>query len=122
MFSTVGQRSGTFEAAAAQALAERVPLLADPDGVLAQLGPERLFYMQDALEGTNINVVHESLEAPADALPAHAERLVDLLAVRAAEHHVARLARAQLDPELTRFHQLLQLFQKLRVLLGQLHD
>ena len=117
VFSTRCERIGTLKAALPYLLPQRVALLADPDGVLAQLRAEGLFDEQDRLEGRNVYIIIYTPEPPADALAGHVERLVNLLAVRTTEHHVARAVRFQLDPQVLRLDQALQILQEFLVLL-----
>ena len=102
-------------------LAEPVPLLADLNGVLAKLGTEDFLQKQNGLEGLHVDMIEQPVEAPPDTLAGHAKRAVDLLSIGSLQDHVAGLSRLQLDPEVLRLHQGLQVLQEGLVLLGQFH-
>lgn len=115
------QRIGRLEAVSGDLLPQRVALPADPDRVVAELRTEGPLDEQDGLEGGDVDIIIYTSEPPADALTSRAVGLVDLLTVRALEHHVAGAVRSQLDPQVLRLHQPLQDLQEHAVLLGQLH-
>ncbi len=102
-------------------LVELVPLPADLDRMVAQLGAEDLLQKQNRLEGFHIYMIEQSVKAPPDTLAGHAEGLVNLLPVGPLEDHIAGLNRFQRDPEVLRLHQGFQVLQKCLVFLGQLH-
>lgn len=119
--SSSDQRIGALDAVFAPLLPFAVALFTDVDGVVTQFRAERLLYEQDRLEGRDVHLAENPMEAPADALPAHAKGLVNFFAVRTLEHQVAWPTRPQLDPQVLRVHQALQGLQELLVLLGQFH-
>lgn len=115
------QRIGTLEASLRGFLPQIVSLPANADRVLAELRPEAFLDEQDGLERRDIDVIEQPVETPAHTLAGQPEGLMNLIAVCAAEDHVAGLARPQFDLQLMRFHQLLQGLQELLVFLGQFH-
>ena len=102
-------------------LAEPVPLLADPDRVVAQLGTEDLLQKQTGLERLHVDMVEQPVESPPHTLAGHAKRAMDLAPIGSFQDHVAGLSWLQLDPKVPRLHQGLQVLQEHLVLLGQFH-
>ena len=102
-------------------LAEPVPLLADPDRMVTQLRAEHLLQKQYGLECLHIDMVEQPVEPPSDTLTGHAKGPVDLLPISPFQDHVARFSMLQLDPQVLRLDQALQVLQKCLVFLGQFH-
>lgn len=92
------ERFRRHEPATAGLLVERMAFLADANRVFTKLRAKDSFDEQNGLEGRDVDLVKQTLEAPANALPAHPERLMGAFAVRSLQHHVAGPIRLQLDP------------------------
>lgn len=103
------------------ALPKLVTLAADLDGMLAQLGAKGRFDEEDGLEGRDVHLVEDALKAPAHALATLTEGGVHGSAVRATQHHPAGPGGAQINLEIPRLHEALQLAQERPVFLGEFH-
>lgn len=102
--------------------AYRVALFADADGVGPKITAKRLFYGEDGFEGFNVDMIEQSLEAPADTLAGHVEIPRDLFAIVAAENHVIRRAGLEFHPQFMVLHEPAKPAEERHVFLGEFHE
>jgi len=75
-----------------------IPLLANIDRMLSQLGPKGSFNHQYCGKRINVYLVEKPIEPPPHPLPCHLKRLVNLLTISALKDHIAGPTRFQFHP------------------------